>query len=121
MLLSGSYSKGGDSIFKDFFKKRIHNTQPENARIAHRAVKLARLAEINNVSLYGNGESNLAVRLAGITDRELDTLSVGVSPIVGCPANIIPLFAGYSQTCDACPYFARDHTGKQNDCALKED
>ena len=113
--------KGGDSIFKQLFKKRKQNTQPENARFARRAVKLARLAEINNVSFFDNGAGNLAGRIAGIADRELETLSAGVSPIIGCPANIIPLFAGYSQTCAACPYFVCDHNDTQNICAIKED
>ena len=76
---------------------------------------------MNNVSLSDDGAGNLAGRLAGITDRELDTLSAGASPIIGCPANIIPLFAGYSQACVVCPYFAQSHTGRQNGCVLKED
>ena len=108
--------KGAIAIFKHFFKKRKQNTQPENARIARRAVKLARLAEIYQVPLPENAD-----RFCKITDRELDTLSIGTSGVVGCPANIIPLFAGYSQTCAACPYFSCDRTGdKQSGCALKE-
>ena len=100
--------------------KRKQNTQPESARIARRAVKLARLAEMNNVSFSDDSTGDLAGRIAEITDNELDTLSAGTSPVAGCPANIIPLFAGYSQTCTGCLYFAHDHTGKQNGCALIE-
>ena len=107
--------KGAIYIFRHFFKKRKQNTQPESARIARRAVKLARLAELYNVSLSEN-----VVSIAKIPDWELDKISGGVSAIVGCPASIIPMFAGYSQTCAGCPYFARDHTDTQNGCALKE-
>ena len=108
-----NFKKGAVNIFKHFFKKRKQNTQPESTLIARRAVKLARLAEIYHVPLPENAD-----RFCKITDRELDTLSIGVSGVVGCPANIIPLFAGYSQTCVNCPYFACDHTDKQNGCAL---
>jgi len=74
---------------------------------------------MNNVSLSDEDASGLTGVIADITDRELDKLSADVFPIVGCPAKIIPLFAGYSQSCAACPYF--DHTGnKQNGCALKD-
>ena len=115
------FRRGAIYIFKRFFNKKKQNTQPENARIARRAVKLARLAEINNVSFFDDNAGNLADRIAVITDRELDTLSAGVSGVVGCPTNIIPLFAGYSQNCAACPYYLCSHNGnKQNCCALKE-
>ena len=111
------FKRGAIYILKHFFKKRKHNAQPENARIARRAVKLAKLAELYNVSMSENAD-----RIIGITDRDLEALSGGVSPIVGCPANIIPMFAGYSQTCADCPYYLSSHNGnKQNGCVLKEE
>ena len=120
-ICGGTSPKGGVFIFKRILGNKKQNTQPENARIAHRAVKLAQLAEINNVSLSFDDASGLAGVIAEITDRELEDLSAGASPIVGCPAKIIPLFAGYSGACAACPYFVRDPDKKQSGCVLKED
>jgi hypothetical protein len=107
-------------LLKRFFNilnKKKRNTQPENARIANRAVKFAKLAEINNVSL--SDTDGFADKITEITDAELER-SVGASGIVGCPANIIPLYAGFSQSCAICPYFAKEAAGNgQERCALK--
>ncbi|MCL2253235.1 MAG: hypothetical protein FWC09_02225 [Lachnospiraceae bacterium] len=72
------------------------------------------------MSLSDEQASGLAGVIEGITDRELDRLNAGVSPVVGCPASIVPLFAGYSGSCTACPYFVRDDT-KKSGCVLMED
>ena len=98
-----------------FFNRKKKNTQPQNARIAHRAVKLAKLAEVYNIPLSENAD-----RVAEITDQELEALNAGTSSqIVGCPANITPIFAGCSQTCAGCPYFLQPER-KRNGCALRE-
>ena len=113
--------KGAIYIFKRFLNKK-KNSQPENARIARRIVTLTKLAELYNVPLSEENAAGLAGRIAEITDEELIKLSSGAYPIIGCPVNIIPLFAGYSQHCSGCPYYLSiRNEDKQNGCALKEE
>lgn len=104
------------TIFKWFFGKKKRNEQPENVRIAHRAVKLAKLTETYHISLSDKDAAELVGEIADIPDRELDYIGAGASVIVGCPAGIIPLFAGYGGHCAACPYYTRNPAGNQHDC-----
>jgi len=110
--------KGAIFIFMKFFKKKPGNMQPEYARLANRAVKIAKLSEIYNIPLADGGASELAGLIAEIPDKDLDNIGI-TTPIIGCPAKIIPLFAGYSCECAVCPYFARDGTEK-NECVINE-
>ena len=90
--------------------------------MARRAVILTKLAELYNVSLSEESTTNLAISISKIPDWELDKINDGVPPIVGCPANIIPTFAGYSQHCPDCPYNLGGYNNKkQSNCALKEE
>lgn len=109
--------KGANYIFKRLFIRKKQNTQPGNVRLACRAVKLAKLAEIYNIPLSSGNAAELAGLISEIPDREL---GAETSAIIGCPAGIIPLLAGFSGTCGNCPYFVCDNT-KRKECALKID
>ena len=110
--------KGAIFIFMKFFKKKNRNMQPEYARLANRAVKITKLAEIYNIPLADGGASELAELIREIPDNELDNIGI-TTPIIGCQAKIIPMFAGYSRGCADCPYFVRDGT-KKKECVINE-
>ena len=109
-------------MFKNPFVKKMRSTQPETARLAHRAVKLAKLAKRYAVNLSDGGAIELAKRLAGVPDAKLDELCDGAVPMIGCPCAMPALLAGYSHGCGMCPYNVEMSNGMRGDCcALKEE
>jgi len=82
-----------------------HDGQPDIARLSHRAVKIAELAVTYDLPTKNGAASEIAALIADIPDRDIDGIDMA-APIAGCPAGIIPLFAGYSRKCADCPCFA---------------
>lgn len=112
----------------NIFSRKRRNIQPEAARLAHRAVNLAKLARVYNVGLSDDGAARLAARFADVPDAELDAFARAAAPIVGCPHGVTDLFAGYSRGCAKCPYNVRvpageggGHGAADGFCALKEE
>ena len=107
-----------------FFNRKSYNTQPEMARLTHRAIRLAKLAEVYNISLSDDDGSEIADLIAEIPDSELEKIGgAGTTALIGCPAKITPFFAGYSQSCVGCMYFNGDgiaNKRKKKACMLNE-
>ena len=103
------------------FPKKKHNSQPETARLARRAVTLAKLAALYNVDLSGEGAAQLAARVAHIPDGELIACGANSPVMLGCPRGMAALFAGFSKECARCPYNIRAPAERSDShCALNQ-